>query len=98
SSKASASLPSQPKPSTSFELYYAFAAARVEERAWHPSQKIKQLQDGGIELSLTLGNLEDIERWILSWGNHARVIAPPELKQRIAKTVSELANAYGNGA
>ena len=79
-------------------VFDAFAAARVEERAWHPSQKIKQLQDGGIELSLTLGNLEDIERWILSWGNHARVIAPPELKQRIAKTVSELANAYGDGA
>jgi len=79
-------------------LFDRFAAARVEERQWHPSQKIKQLREGGIELSLTLGNLEDIERWILSWGNHARVLAPPELKQRIAQTVSELADAYGNGA
>jgi len=26
------------------------------------------------------------------------VLAPPELKQRIAETVSELADAYGNGA
>ena len=79
-------------------LFDRFSAARVEERQWHPSQKIKQLREGGIELSLTLGNLEDIERWILSWGNHARVLAPPELKQRIAQTVSELADAYGNGA
>ncbi len=79
-------------------LFDAFAAARVGERQWHPSQKIKQLREGGIELSLTLGNVEEIERWILSWGNHARVLAPPELKQRIAETVSELADAYGNGA
>jgi hypothetical protein len=47
-----------------------------------------------IELSLTLSNLEEIERWILSWGTHARVIAPPELKERIAQTVSELAENY----
>src|SRR5438045_7848065 len=38
-------------------VFDAFAAARVEERKCQPSQKIKQLQDGGIELSLTLGNL-----------------------------------------
>lgn len=76
----------------------AFAAPRVEERQWHPSQKIKQLRNDGIELSLTLGNLEEIERWILSWGSHAQVLAPAELKERIAKTASELANAYGVGA
>lgn len=76
----------------------AFAASRVQERQWHPSQKIKQLRDGGIELSLTLGNLEEIERWILSWGSHAQVLAPAELKERIAKTASELADAYGDRA
>jgi proteasome accessory factor B len=75
-----------------------FAAPRIEERQWHPSQKIKQLRNGGIELSLTLGNLEEIERWILSWGNHAEVLAPAELKMRIAKTVSALADTYREAA
>ena len=74
----------------------SFAAALVQERQWHPSQRVKQLRDGGIELSLTLGNLEEVERWILSWGTHARVLAPPELRERIANTVSTLANSYGN--
>jgi predicted DNA-binding transcriptional regulator YafY len=73
----------------------SFAAPLVQERQWHPSQKIRQLRDGGIELSLTLGNLEEIERWILSWGSHARVLAPPDLKERIAKTVSALTGIYG---
>ena len=72
----------------------AFAAPRIQERNWHPSQKIKPLRGGGIELSLTLGNLEEIERWILSWSTHAQVLSPPELKTRIAKTVAEMAASY----
>jgi proteasome accessory factor B len=76
----------------------AFAASRIEERQWHPSQKVKQLRNGGIELSLTLGNLEEIERWILSWGGHASVLGPAELKERIANTVSALAANYGTAA
>ncbi len=75
-------------------VFDAFAASRIQERQWHPSQKIKQLRDGGIELSLTLGNLEEIERWVLSWGTHAQVLTPPELKERISKTVSALADTY----
>jgi predicted DNA-binding transcriptional regulator YafY len=75
-------------------VFDAFAAPRVQERQWHPSQKIKALPAGGIELSLTLGNLEEIERWILSWGTHAQVLAPVDLKQQIAKTASALAAKY----
>jgi proteasome accessory factor B len=59
---------------------------------------MKLLRNGDLELSLTLGNLEEIERWILSWGNHAQVLAPAELKTRIAKTVSALADTYGQAA
>jgi len=61
----------------------SFAARLVGERQWHPSQKIKRLADGEIELSMTLGGLEEVERWILSWGAHARVIEPAELKKLI---------------
>ncbi|SRR6266403_4960537 len=62
-----------------------FAAPLVQERQWCPSQEIKQLRNGGIELSLTLGNLEEIERWILACGSHAQVLAPAELKSQIGK-------------
>jgi predicted DNA-binding transcriptional regulator YafY len=79
-------------------VFDAFAASRIEERQWHPSQKIKQLRDGGIELSLTLGNLEEVERWILSWAEHARVLAPPELKERIARTAATVADSYRGAA
>ncbi len=72
----------------------AFAAQLVQERLWHSSQKIKHLPGGGAELSLTLGNLEEVERWILSWGNHAEVLAPAELRKRVAETVKALSETY----
>ena len=72
----------------------AFAARLVRERKWHASQKIKELVNGEIEFSLKLGTLTEIQRWILSWGEHAQVVAPPELCSRIAKTVTTMNAKY----
>ncbi|MEO8351422.1 MAG: WYL domain-containing protein, partial [Chthoniobacteraceae bacterium] len=72
----------------------AFAARLVSERQWHPSQKIKRLADGEIELSMTLGGLEEIERWILSWGEHATVLAPSPLVHRLREFAASLARRY----
>ena len=63
----------------------AFAARLVSERTWHASQKMKPLGDGGLEMTLHLGSLEEIERWILSWGAHARVLKPAGLVESIRK-------------
>jgi len=61
----------------------AFAAQLVRERSWHPSQKMQNNEDGGLELQLRLSSLEEIEPWVLSWGKHAKVLAPEELQNRI---------------
>ena len=72
----------------------SFAARLVRERKWHASQRIKELKDGEIELSLKLGNLQEIQRWVLSWGENATVVAPTELRRRIGRTVEALRAAY----
>ncbi len=72
----------------------AFAARLVAERHWHASQKIKPLPDGEIEMTMELGSLEETERWILSWGTHARVLAPRELVEGIRKISHAVANSY----
>ena len=56
----------------------------ARERIWHPSQKIQELADGGLELTLQLSSLLEIEPWVLSWAEHAKVLGPVELKKRIA--------------
>jgi predicted DNA-binding transcriptional regulator YafY len=61
----------------------AFAGQLVRERIWHPSQKIQELADGGLELTLQLSSLHEIEPWVLSWGEHVRVSGPAEFKKRV---------------
>jgi proteasome accessory factor B len=68
----------------------AFAARLVGERQWHPSQSLRPLRDGELELTMTLGSLEEIERWILSWGEHAVVLEPAELKRRIRRSAEAI--------
>lgn len=63
----------------------AFAGQLVRERIWHPSQKIQELADGGLELTLQLSSLHEIEPWVLSWGEHAKVLGPAELQKSISK-------------
>ena len=68
----------------------AFASQLVAERQWHPSQKINRLPGGESELSMTLGSLEEVERWVLSWGGHARVLEPVELKRMIRRAAQAM--------
>jgi len=72
----------------------AFAAQLVGERTWHASQKMKPLGNGELELTLQLGSLEEIERWILSWGAHARVLKPAGLVESLRKQAREVAGLY----
>jgi len=71
-----------------------FAARFVPERRWHPSQQVTLLDKAGdtIELQLELSALEDIRRWVLSFGCQAEVLAPKELRQQVR---DELATAVG---
>ena len=71
-----------------------FAAQLVRERVWHPSQQIQELTGGEIEFRLTLSTLHEIEPWVLSWGEHARVLGPKELVGKLGKTHAVLTEYY----
>ena len=72
----------------------SFAARLVAERKWHESQRVRPLKDGSIILQLELGGLEEIERWILSWGAHVEVLEPLRLREMIRDAVSAVARIY----
>lgn len=63
----------------------AWAAELIQEKDWHPAQRIVPREDGRIEFRIELADLFEIERWILSWGSHAKVLAPAKLKNSIRK-------------
>ncbi|MDQ3315175.1 MAG: WYL domain-containing protein [Verrucomicrobiota bacterium] len=71
-----------------------FAARLVSERTWHESQRISEAQDGSIVLQLELGGLEEIQRWVLSWGSHVRVLEPLQLRERIGEAAEAISQLY----
>ncbi len=69
-----------------------WAAELIQEKDWHPAQKITQHEDGSILFQIELADLFEIERWILSWGSHAKVLGPAKLKNSIRKHAEALLN------
>src|SRR5260370_40180164 len=59
--------------------FNASAADYIREKRWHPSQELRELKDGGVELRLRLSSLGEIERWILGWRGTAAPPTPTEL-------------------
>ena len=60
-----------------------FATRLVSERTWHESQRFREAKDGTATLEMELGGLEEIERWVLSWGSHVRVLEPRALAENV---------------
>jgi predicted DNA-binding transcriptional regulator YafY len=71
-----------------------YAARLVSERTWHESERIRSFPDGSLTLQLELGGLEEIERWVLSWGSHVRVLEPASLAQLIRNAALSVAKLY----
>jgi proteasome accessory factor B len=74
----------------------AFAGRLVRERMWHHSQKIEELPDGTCLMTIWVGRFEEIERWILSWGEHARVLLPVELVTRVKHSILSMKRQYAD--
>jgi predicted DNA-binding transcriptional regulator YafY len=72
----------------------SFAAGYIREKRWHPSQELKPLNDGGLELRMKLSSLAEVQRWVLSWGGHAQVVGPPALAQSVREAAEKLLAAH----
>jgi predicted DNA-binding transcriptional regulator YafY len=70
--------------------FNARAADYVREKKWHPSQQLRELRGGRVELKLKLSSLAEIERWVLSWGGDARVLKPVELAEAVRKSAAAI--------
>ena len=70
--------------------FSASAADYVREKRWHESQSLQELSGGGVELKLRLSSLGEVERWVLSWGGHASVLEPSELRRSVRAAARKL--------
>jgi proteasome accessory factor B len=69
-----------------------YAARLAQERRWHPTQEIVRLNAKGtrIEVKFEVGRLEEVLRWVLSFGSQAKVIGPPELVKMVRDEVEAM--------
>jgi predicted DNA-binding transcriptional regulator YafY len=86
---------SQTEPQPVRIRFTGWAAQIVRERAWHASQRLTELKKGGVELELRLSSFVEVERWVLSFGPNARVLAPAALVKTIRSRVAEMNSLYG---
>lgn len=71
-------------------------AVSVLERQWHPEQKVKNLKNGGVEISFEAKGGIEIKRWVLAFGRYAKVKSPKWLKEQIAAEVRAMLAEAGN--
>lgn len=81
------------EPVHEVHLRFAPSAAKyVREKIWHVSQESNTNEDGSFELSLELGSLIEVRRWILSWGSECEVLGPAELRIDILREATAIVN------
>jgi predicted DNA-binding transcriptional regulator YafY len=78
-----------------FEPRYAL---HVEERVWHPSQRVERLAGGGVELALEVGGHEELRSWILSFGSGAEVLEPASLRSEVEAELGRALGRYAGAA
>jgi predicted DNA-binding transcriptional regulator YafY len=62
----------------------------IREKKWHDSQQQRELKNGGVELRFKLSSLQEVERWVLSWGGDAKVIRPAQLAHSVRLAAAKI--------
>lgn len=70
-------------------------ARYVTESKWHASQNLTMLKDGSVIAEFDLSHTEEIKRWIQSFGRHAIVLEPDQLRFEMVEEINALRDAYG---
>lgn len=82
------------EPQTVVVRFSAEQAPYVREREWHPTQQIRDLEDGRIELTFRAGGMYEITRWVLGWGDAAEVVSPQELRKSVGEIFERAIERY----
>ncbi len=69
-------------------------AHAVKERVWMPGQKIRTDREGRATVEFEAAGEMELVSWILSYGMHAEVLDPPELRREVKRHVREMRQYY----
>lgn len=69
----------------------------VGEKIWHESQRAKRNGDGSLDLSFQVAGLDEIKRWVLSFGPECQVLEPEMLRKLVQNDLRRNLAQYSTG-
>lgn len=70
-------------------------ARRVCETRWHVSERIDELEDGGVAWTAAVAEPREMLPWIRGWGAEVEVLAPAELRGLLVEELQRMNALYG---
>ena len=84
------------KTSVTYKLRFtAEIAPYIRERSWHPTEKLRELGDGRLELSFTCGESYEISAWVAGWRTGVEVLEPDSLRAELGELGRWMIETYG---
>jgi proteasome accessory factor B len=74
--------------------FTAYGAQLAREKQWHPTQVLKELPGGEVEMLLNVVISSDLYRWIQNFGAEAEVLEPPEAREELRRVARLLYEMY----
>ena len=74
--------------------FSAAEAPYVREREFHTSQRIEELNDGRVRLTMNVVIDWELQAWVMGFGPAAKVIQPAAFAQRIVESLEEARATY----
>jgi predicted DNA-binding transcriptional regulator YafY len=69
-------------------------AHMVRDRVWRTGQTLLSEPDGSVLLSFEAAGSLEILAWVLSYGRHAELLEPPELRKELKRQIKGLREIY----
>lgn len=69
-------------------------APYIRGRRWHKSQVLEELPNGSLRMTLSIGGLGEVMRWVMSLGSHAWIVKPDDLRARIILELEDALQKY----
>jgi predicted DNA-binding transcriptional regulator YafY len=82
------------KETTYVLRFHEDVAGYIRERWWHPSQTLRDLRGGGVELTFTCGESFEVTSWVASWREWVVVSEPKSLREELGHLGAHLAATY----
>jgi predicted DNA-binding transcriptional regulator YafY len=77
------------------EIWFDSATAPyIRERRWHPTQTLLEHSGGEVTLRMTVRGINDLKRWVMGYGQGAKVVSPKKLVELVKQELSGMTKHY----